>query len=268
MAEREENGDRAGRTTRTLVRGLTLLELISNGTGGVTVTELSARSGLDKGTVSRLLATLRDAGWAHQSDDDRRYRLAGKALALANGSHNQVDLQSIATPALAHLRDEWDEAVHLGRIEGGDVVYVARLEPTSAVRVVSFVGQRVPMHSSAMGRAFLAALPDQQMVRTVQGLRLAQRTPRTITSRPALVKELRACTERGFAIDNEEDNLEVICIGSAITDATGQPVAAISVSGPAYRMRSRIDRIGEACVKVAASISAQLGAPGAEGARR
>src|SRR6478672_724122 len=101
MADNAENGTRA--TTRTLLRGLTLLEMIGD------------------------------------APDDRRYRLAGKALALSHDYTNRVDLRALAMPLLSELRDQWDETVHLGVIEGNDVVYVERLAPSATVQVVSIV---------------------------------------------------------------------------------------------------------------------------------
>ena len=194
-------------TTRTLTRGLALLELISAAHDGATVTELASGSGLDKGTVSRLLATLRDNGWAHQASD-RRYRLAGKALALSHDYTNRVDLRALAMPLLAQLRDEWQETVHLGQVEGDVVVYVERLEPARPVRVVSIVGQRMPVACTAMGRAYLAAFPVDEMRRMVSDLSLVKLTSRTIVTRKRLLAELHTSALRGYAIDAQESEAE------------------------------------------------------------
>jgi DNA-binding IclR family transcriptional regulator len=258
MARMSENNGTRG-TTRTLLRGLTLLELISDARDGATVTDLAAAANLDKGTVSRLLGTLRDAGWAYQSPEDRRYHLAGKALALSHDYTNRVDLQELAVPLLSRLRDAWNETVHLGTIEGNEVVYVERLEPTAAVRVVSIVGQRMPIASTAMGRAFLAALPAEERERRAMEQELVYRTDHSITDYDAFLAELVKSARRGYAVDREENDPQVTCVGSAVTDVTGRPIATISVSGPSYRMRKLIAEIGTSCAEAAASISAALG---------
>jgi DNA-binding IclR family transcriptional regulator len=162
-------------------------------------------------------------------------------------------------PLLSELRDEWNETVHLGVIERDEVVYIERLEPTAPVRVVSIVGQRMPIASTAMGKAFLSVLPDDEMARRAADQRLHPRTAHSITDLPRFMADLRASARRGYAIDDRENQDEVICVGSAVTDVTARPIATISVSGPAYRMESRIATIGESCAGAAASISAALG---------
>jgi DNA-binding IclR family transcriptional regulator len=246
-------------TTRTLQRGLTLLEMIGDARDGATVTELAAGAGLDKGTVSRLLGTLRDAGWANQSPEDRRYRLAGKALALSHDYTNRVDLRALAMPLLSQLRDTWNETVHLGVIEGNEVVYVERLEPQVTVRVMSIVGQRMPIANTAMGKAYLAALPPEETERKAREQTLVQRTAHTLADHDALLADLALSARRGYAVDREENDPEVTCVGSAVTDVTGRPIATISVSGPSYRMKKRVADVGRSCAEAAASISAALG---------
>lgn len=248
-----------GGQIRTLVRGLLLLELISESSEGATVTDLAERAGLDKGTASRLLATLRDTGWAYQAPEDRRYRLAGKALALSHDYTNRVDLRGLAMPLLAELRDVWDEAIHLGAVEGDEVVYVERLESRQVVRVVSIVGHRAPISCTAMGKAFLAALPRDLREARLRDLRLVRSTERSITDPDAFRAELSAIAERGYAVDDEENNDDVICVGVAVTDVTRRPIGTISISGPAFRMRGRLAEIGRSCAAAASSISAALG---------
>ena len=249
-------------TTRTLLRGLTLLEMISEARDGATVTDLAAGAGLDKGTTSRLLSTLRDAGWAYQSPDDRRYRLAGKALSLSHDYTNRVDLRALAMPLLSELRDEWNETVHLGVIEGNEVVYVERLEPQATVQVVSIVGQRMPIASTAMGKAFLSALPVEEMERRAKEQELIRRTEHSITDPDEFLADLVKSGRRGYAVDREENDTEIICVGSAVTDMTGRPIATISVSGPSYRMRKQVAAVGKSCAEAAASISVALGDAG------
>lgn len=246
-------------TTRTLLRGLTLLEMIGEARDGATVTDLAAGAGLDKGTVSRLLSTLREAGWAHQASDDRRYRLAGKALSLSHDYTNRVDLRALAMPLLSQLRDTWNETVHLGVIEGDEVVYVERLESKASVQVVSIVGQRMPIASTAMGKAFLSALPQVEMERRAHEVELVRKTSQSLTDPEEFLADLERSARRGYAVDREENDPETFCVGSAVTDVTGRPIATISVSGPSYRMKKHASEVGKSCAEAAASISKALG---------
>jgi DNA-binding IclR family transcriptional regulator len=245
-------------TTRTLVRGLLLLELIGQARDGATLTELAAAAELDKGTVARLLATLRTAGWAVQSPADRRYRLAGKALSLSHDTSNHADVRLLARAHLAKLRERWNETVNLGIIEGHHVVYIEVVHSTATVRVMSWIGQRNVLTSTALGRAFLSRIPADELQQLIS---LLPDTPKSASAQAELLEEIEVCRERGYAIDDEANEPEVLCVGSAIADVSGSPIAALSVSGPAYRMRPHVTEIGVSCVAAANAISTALGAP-------
>lgn len=248
--------------TRTLARGLRLLELIGEARDGATVTDLAASANLDKGTVSRLLATIRSSGWAAQSPADRRYRLAGKALSLSHDNANHVDVRVLARTELAKLRERWNETVNLGIIEGHDVVYIEIVHSTATVRVMSIIGQRMPLTTTALGQAFMSALPEDDLRQLIS---LLPDAPKSARQRAKLLAELRACHERGYAIDDELNEPEVMCVGSVIVDVAGNPIATLSVAGPAYRMRPRCADIGASVKLTASTISAALGAPGPKG---
>ena len=228
---------------RTLLRGLLLLELLAAAGESVGVTTLATRSGLDKGTTSRLLATLRGAGYVQQ-DRERRYRPTGKMLQLAQGYAAQLDLRGIARPHLTALRDEVGETVHLGVLEDGQVVYVDKIESLDSIRLVSAIGQTMPVHTTALGRAMLAALPEQERESALGDLRLPPPSRAALANPVSFLRILEQTARRGYAIDDQENNDQVVCVGAAILDARRRPIAAVSVSGPFYRMHGRVDVIG------------------------
>lgn len=256
------NGDEPRSTTRTLARGLRLLELIGEARDGATVTELAAAAGLDKGTVSRLLATIRSAGWADQSETDRKYRLAGKALSLSHDNANHVDVRVLARRHLAKLRERWNETVNLGIVEGHDVLYIEVVHSTAVVRVMSVIGMRMRLLTTALGQAYISALPDDDVKELIT---LLPEAPKSARQRAKLLADLKACRERGYAIDDELNQPEVICVGSAIVDVSGSPIATLSISGPSYRMRPRISEVGASVRDAATAISVALGAPNPNG---
>lgn len=255
----DESRKQPSSTTRTLVRGLNLLELIARSNEGLALSELAAGASLDKATTLRLLGTLREAGWVRQDPSDRRYRVTGKMAHLSQIHRDGLSIQVLARPHLTRLRDEVNETVHLGVIRGDGVVYIEKLESSNSIRLVSTVGQEMPILTTALGRAILSALPEPERAVRIGALPLSKRTPQTMDKKQ-LLPELVASAERGYAIDHEENELGVTCVGAPLFDSTGAPAAAISISGPTFRLAARLDLIGRACSETAAAISRDFGA--------
>ncbi len=243
---------------RTLARGLLLLEAVAAAPGGVGVTELAETCGLDKGTTSRLLASLRDMGYLRQRPSDRRYLLTGRVMRLARGFVAQFELRELARPHLVRLRDLTNETVHLGVREGSRLVFLDQLETDHALRLASAIGQNLPLHVTAMGRAILAALPAAERDELLEKLLADDRHAELVVDLKQLRNELRTAEARGWATAERGD--DVTRLGSAVLDATGAPVAALSVSGPAHRMAPRLAELGAHCRATAQAISIELGA--------
>jgi DNA-binding IclR family transcriptional regulator len=248
-------------TTRTLLRGLEVIEALSDvdavGTGPSAIGEAI---GLDRGTVARLLRTLVSAGWVRQDGVTRRYRLSSKILRLAANVRVHLDLRVAAAPYLPRLRDQLGETVHLGVMEDLGVVYLDKLESPSSIQLVSRVGQVMPLHSTSLGKAMLAALPEAESESLIARMDLAPRTDRTITSAAAFREEIDLTRSRGYAIDDRENEPLGACVAAAIVGPNGRPVGAISVSGPHYRIRGRFDEIGKVVRWTATRVAMELGA--------
>lgn len=245
-------------SARTLLRGLALLELIADDPDGGGVTALAKATGLDKGTTSRLLATLREAGYVRQDPNDRRYRVSSKVLRLSQSYSEQLDLRAVAHPHLLGLRDDVDETVHLGVVDGDQVTYIDKVEATRSVRLVSRIGYRAPVHSTALGRAITASLPEVARKKRLAELQLGRQTERTVVDPGVLLDVLAECAQRGYAVDDEENQDEVTCVAAAIVDVLGEPIAAISVSGPSYRVAQRVAEIGTKSKQTADAVSRVL----------
>jgi IclR family acetate operon transcriptional repressor len=244
-----------GPKARTLLRGLALLELLAEGHDG-SVTRLARAAELDKGTASRLLATLRDARYVRQGPD-RQYHLTGKVLGLADGYARELDLRALAHPWLTEMRDSVDETIHLGVMEGEQVIYIDKLESRRSLRLVSKLGHVEPASTTALGRAMLSRLPREQRERWVASSSSDAGIP-VIQDAGAFLRLLDECEARGYAVDREENDEGVACVGAAIIDARGTPVAALSCSGPAPRILKRLRELGQLCQETAAEISAEL----------
>lgn len=243
--------------TRTLLRGLEILEVLGASSQPVGPTRVAEVVGLDKATVGRLLFTLCEAGYAVQ-DGEGRYRLTAKLLRLASSLPFRPELREQARPYLTALRDETAETVHLGVVEGDHVIYVDKLDGTHPVRLVSAVGQAMPLHTTSLGKAALAWMPEPERERLLAGLDLTPRTEHSLTTLKALRTDLEATRERGFSIDDRENEEHACCVGAPVLGPGGEVLGMLSVSGPSYRVADQVEELGGHCRDAAARLSREV----------
>jgi DNA-binding IclR family transcriptional regulator len=247
-------------TTRTLLRGLDVVETLSDAdAGGLGPSAIGEAIGLDKATVSRLLRTLVEAGWVRQDAATRRYRLSGKVLRMAANVRVHLDLRTAAAPYLRRLRDQLGETVHLGVMEDLGVFYLDKLESPNSIQLVSRVGQVLPLHSTSLGKAILATLPEDEIEAKLARMDFAPRTDRTITTAAAFREEIALTRSRGYSTDDRENEPLGACVAAAIVGPDGRPVGAISVSGPHYRIRGRFEEIGRLVRAAATRVAEEMG---------
>jgi IclR family transcriptional regulator, KDG regulon repressor len=246
--------------TRTLSRGLDILEkLATTDELGLGASAIADAVALDKATVTRLLRTLIETGYVRQDQVTRRYRLTGKILRLAQGVAISLDLQRIARPHLKALRDRVGETAHLGVMEDLAVDYVDKLEAANSLQLVSAIGQTMPLHSTALGKAIIAALPEDEREAKYKKMQFEARTERTIRTVAEFREEIRRTQVRGYAIDDRENEPLGTCVAAAIVGADGRPVGAISVSGPHFRVERHLGELGKQVMATAAQIAWELG---------
>ncbi|MGH2756390.1 MAG: IclR family transcriptional regulator [Actinomycetota bacterium] len=245
---------------RSLDRSLDLIESLSHHPEGVTVTLLAAEMRIPKSSAFRVLNTLRTRGYVQQNPITERYRLGLRFLALARSVAEESDLRNIATPYLRELQSETDETVHLAVPVGHSMVYIDKVESSRSVRLASRMGDLASFHSTALGKAYLSALSVEERRAFVRNLALERRTDRTIVARDRLLTELDRCARQGFALDNIENEEGVRCVGAAVVDRAGEPVAAISVSAPESRFpKKRAMTVGPLCADISSKLSQHLG---------
>jgi DNA-binding IclR family transcriptional regulator len=243
------------------VRGLQILEVLARAEGRTLgVSGIAGQVGLGKATVTRLLHTLIACGYAAQDAPSRQYRLTGKILNLAHLASAGIDVLAVARPHLRNLRDRLNETVHLGMLDGLSVVYLDKLESTNSIQLLSAVGQTMPLHSTSLGKAMLAALPDDELEAKLAQMTFTRRTERTITSVEDFRVEIARTRARGYAIDDRENEPLGACVAAPVVDARGRLVAAISVAGPHFRVRDRLGTLGQATRATAQLIAQELGA--------
>ncbi|HEX2518649.1 MAG TPA: IclR family transcriptional regulator [Castellaniella sp.] len=214
-----------------------LLQLVAESDRPCSVAELVRLSGYPRATVYRTVAGLVAERLLAASLADKTYVLGPRLIEFASRSWEQSELRRLAVVDLAALRDATGETVHLAVPDDRKMVYIEKLESPSAVRMASRIGSSVSMHSSAVGKAYLARLNEATCEQILERLEFPRYTANTVDSAEALREQLHGIRARGWAQDEEENEEGIFCFGAAIVDVTGRPVAAVSVSTLRFRQR-------------------------------
>lgn len=242
-------------TIDSLGRGIDLLEILA-GRDAVKLAELPELLSTSRATAFRLLKTLQDRGYVEHDPAESVYRLGSAAQLLAGRSETRSLIRA-AQPALRELAAQTGETVNLALMRAAHLEYVEIVDGRHALRMSASLGQDVPMHSTALGKATLAAVPTERQRALMGPEPWTAYTPMTRTSWEALRPEVRRAAKRGWAEDVEEMDEGAICVGAAILSPAGDPVGGISVSGWAQRLDAETRKqIGESvadwCRRIAA----------------
>jgi IclR family acetate operon transcriptional repressor len=231
--------------------------------------ELAAALDQSKPTLFRILHTLEEFGFLEKDPATARYAPGLRFHTLGSTAVRREQLRWNALPPLQDLAQDTGETVHVGILYDGEAICVQAVEGTSLVRMHAYVGKRTPAHASALGKMLLAHQPDAEIDTMLASRGLTRFTPHTITTADALRQALHQIRTQGYALDDEEIEIGLRCLGAPITDHTGRPCAAVAVAAPAARMAP--DRIAALIPQVkstALRISRMLGSPAMYGAGR
>ena len=250
--------------TQSFGRAMGVLTLISDAPAPPTLADLLKLSGLTRPTLYRIIATLMAEQLVVRSDD-QRYLLGPRLIALAHRALAQNDIRLLAHDVLESLRDETGETVHLAVRSGLEMLYIDKVESTQTVRMASEVGTRVAMHSSSVGRAYLAALAPARSTSLIDQLPLSSFTKKTVVEASALETLIANTREAGYSFEEEQNEEGIACFGASIRDSTREPVAAISVSVPIYRLSSDTGRYWKPLMAQCRLLSERLGFGGGAG---
>ena len=215
--------------SQSLARALQLLVQLGN--GPASLDELAEMSGVHKTTVLRLLRTLSDERFAFR-DNEYRYHIGSRVFELSARAMDQREVRSIASPHLVAFNREYGRTTHLAAMEGGEVVYIDKLESHDQIRMYSRIGAVAPLNSTAVAKVILADKPDTELRRIVDAMDYTRRTANTITTPQQYLDEIEIVRKQGWARDREENEPSINCIGVPIRGATGRVLAAVSVSVP------------------------------------
>lgn len=252
--------EKPGAVVQTLDRALKIIELLAVNPQGFGVTEIGQKVGLHKATVYRLLAYLVSQGYIEKDEARPVYTLGLKFIELASLRLNQVELKTEASPYLRKLAAALDQPVHLAIQAGSDAVYIEKIEPRAHLRMYSQIGKRIPLYCSSLGKCLVLDLPDTELEALAHAMTFQAFTPTTRTTPEAFLADVRLARQRGWALDDEEHESGIRCIGAPIRDFTGRIVAAVSASGDLAVIRPEPEaKVSDLVLETARAISLRLG---------
>lgn len=244
---------------KSVDRAIRILELLSEN-NKMGITEISKKLNLPKTTTYDIVSTLHERGILEKDEENNRYFLGLKLFELGDAARANFELRKIAVPYLKELNSKLDETVHLTVRDNDEVLYIECFESTKRLRTYSVIGVRAPLYCTAVGKALLAFLPDEEIKKIVRKKGFIRFTPNTITDEKRLFDEIKKIRELGYSIDDVEHEEGVRCVGAPIRDHTGRVVASISVSGPTQRVtKSKVPQLAKIVMATAKEISSRLG---------
>ncbi len=242
----------------TLERGLSILQFFRM-SPEPTIPEVAAAVGLSRSTTYRIAERLRELGFLEVNATTNRWRLGREAVQLGVAALQSTDVMQVAPELLRALLEMVGEAVNLAVFDADSMVLLYREQGPKSVTISSRLGSHRPMHASAVGKAFLSAMGERERRVLLGRIAMKRYTEHTLTSLVALERDVAEIRTRGYSMDRSEFEATLACTAAAVFDHRRQPVAAISVSGPAERIMPEIDRIGRLVADTAKAISERLG---------
>jgi DNA-binding IclR family transcriptional regulator len=245
---------------QVLDRALGILDLLAGESPELGPSEVSERTGLHKSTVHRLLQVLERHRLIEKIAQNGKYRLGLRLFELGSKAMTQFDLRERAQPYLKRLVLETGETAHICILDGDRMLSIANVESPRTLRTPSTIGHRTPLHCTSVGKALLAFLPEDEQSDLINQCELTDYTRHTITKPARLKAELKLIRQRGYAMDDEEIEEGLRCVGAPVMDHSGMVIAAMSIAGPAFRLtEARIPAVARSVIQAATELSVELG---------
>jgi len=226
----------------------------------LSVSEIGFKTGLHRSTAHRILMALEYNDLIKQNPSTGKYHLGIKLFKLGHQAVSQLNLREICRPFLSRLMNDTKETIHLAVLDDDQVLYLDKVEGPHALRMPSRVGRYIPTYCTSLGKAMLSCLDDQEVKSILRRQTLKPHTENTVKNINQLLADLRSVRKRGYAVDNEEIEIGLRCVGAPLRDYTGGMVGAISVAAPSARLSEKnTPVIGRMVIAIAAGISEKLG---------
>ena len=243
----------------SLARAVSVLEMLGESDTPLSLSELCRLMNLHKSTAHRSLMVLEQSGLIERTPENR-FRLGLKLYELGNRAVEQIDLRTRVRPYVSRLSAQIGETVHLGVLQKSSIVYLDKTGPNRKICTSSKSGTSNPVYCTSMGKAILAFLPQDEVEQIIANLKFVRYTENTLCTREDLLKSLEKVRRRGYAIDDEEIELGVRCIGAPVFNQDHRAIAALSVSGPTLRITVQsVPALAERLLRCCREISTSLG---------
>lgn len=248
----------------SVLRAVRILECFSFEKPTLRNSEISKMLGLNKSAVTRILSSLKEAGFLKKEDKTGEFRLTHKLYRIGSIYIQQVDLRKEAIPILTRLSELSGETVHLAVLRDFEVFYIDKIECSQSIGMRSRIGNKSPAYCTGVGKVMLAYLKEAELETFFRTVDLKRYTPNTICDENESRQHLARIKAQGYAIDDVEHESEVRCVAAPVLDEQGEVHAAISVAGPVFRMnREKIETLLISAVRnAAAEISQRMGYTG------
>lgn len=255
-----DGGGARDNSVRSVHRAISVLQVLARG-GATGVTEIAAELGVHKSTVFRLLATLESRGLVEQHGERGSYRLGYGVVQLAAGATKADDLSLLSRPICRRLAEVVRETVNVAVHDGTAIVSIDQVLGSPTITTHNWVGQRAPMHATTAGKVFMAHM-DPEQLDDLLAEPLEAYTPHTVVDPAALRRELALVRERGYATTMEENEIGLVAVGAPIRTLDGRVIAAVTASGPTFRISpENLPELAEHVLAAAAEISQRHGYP-------
>lgn len=241
-------------------RALGILDQVSSRQGGMTNGEISRKLKIPKSSASYILRSLEDGGYLRRDGESGKYKIGLKLLSLRHSALAGLDIREVALPVMRQLVEGSGKTAHLAILDRSEAVYIERVEAPGFIKMDTWIGRRMDLHSTAVGKALLAFRPEEEVQMIISKRGLSKHTSRTITVMARLMRELEKTREAGLAIDDEENSIGVFCTAAPIFDANGKVEASLGLTGTINQAeRENRLRVADMVKDAARRISLQLG---------
>lgn len=245
---------------QSVERTLSIVEVLSEFDEGLGLTEISEKVGLHKSTVHRLLFTLMVKSYVEQNESTNKYRLTLKLFELGSRKIEKMNIVTIARPILKELMEKTNEVIHLVVREGTEIVYIVKVESQNPIRMYSKIGKRSQVYCTAVGRSMLAYMTDKEVLNIWENSNIEKLTEHTVTDFHKFKDSINAVKEKGYAIDEQENEIGIRCTAASILDYKGEVCGAISISGSIISFKEeKIERFSKLIIEYSTRISKELG---------
>lgn len=248
-----------GNPATAVERALNILEAAAHRREGLTNSEISHRLAIPKSSASYILRTLDRRGYLRRDAATGRYRLGLKILSLGGDARANLDLAEVALPFMQVLQQRIHLTVHLAVLDQGEAVYIEKVDAPGFFKVNTWIGRRMFLHSTSVGKCLIAWLPKPEVESLLHQQGLKKRTPKTITGLGKLFTELEHVRTQGHAVDDEENSLGARCVAVPIFGASSAVIAALGVSGTLSQMdEANLPRILDALKETSRRVARQM----------